>query len=209
MKPGTYTVTLFKGELEVGTGSASVSAGGTTTVNLSSNEYIPSALWSIGNSDGTPKGFLNADKIETMHPSDSRMSSWGPVTYTIGSSSASSWPMAQFISVNNGNKIVWTASSSQIGARTLVIRITSSFASGRPVVTVNSWTSSTPAAPTKIDSRGVTRGTWRGNNQAFTYSIPSGTLIAGKNTFTINVASGSTGDTFLSPNIVYDSIVLY
>lgn len=209
MKPGTYTVTLFKGELEVGTGSASVSAGGTTTVNLSSNESIPNAIWSIGNSDGTPSGFLNADKIETMHPSDSRMSSWGPVTYTIGSSSASQWPMAQFISVNNGNKIIWTATSSQIGARKIRIRITSSFAGGRPYITVNSWTSSTPAAPTKIDSRGVTRGTWRGNNQAFEYSIPSGTLIAGKNTITIYVASGSSGDTFLSPNIIFDSIVLY
>ncbi|CAE7162598.1 unnamed protein product [Rhizoctonia solani] len=144
-----------------------------------------------------------------MHPSDSRMSAWGPVTYTIGSSSASSFPMAQFKDVNNPTTIVWTATSSQIGARTLRIRTTSSFAGGRPTVTVNSWSSSNPDAPTKIDSRGVTRGTWRGYNIMYEYSIPSGTLVAGSNTIAITVISGSSGDDFLSPNIVYDSVELY
>jgi rhamnogalacturonan endolyase len=28
----------------------------------------PTAIWSIGTVDGTPAGFLNADKIQTMHP---------------------------------------------------------------------------------------------------------------------------------------------
>ena len=28
--------------------------------------------------------------------SDTRMSNWGPITFTVGSSSASSFPMAQF-----------------------------------------------------------------------------------------------------------------
>ncbi|KAF8752342.1 Rhamnogalacturonan lyase B, N-terminal [Rhizoctonia solani] len=192
VKPGTYTATLYKKELEVGTGSVTVTAGGTTTLNLASTESIKTNIWQIGVPDGTPSGFLNTDKIETMHPSDSRMSAWGPVTYTIGSSSASSFPMAQFINVNNPTTIKWTATSSQTGARTLRIRTTSS----------------SPAAPTKIDSRGVTRGTWRG--WAVTkYSIPSGTLITGSNTIIITVISGSSGDTFLSPNIVYDSVELY
>ncbi|CAE6478294.1 unnamed protein product, partial [Rhizoctonia solani] len=176
--------TLYKKELEVGTGSVTVTAGGTTTLNLASTESIKTTIWQIGIPDGTPSGFLNADKIETMHPTDSRMSAWGPVTYTIGSSSASSFPMAH-------------------------IRTTSSFAGGRPTITVNSWSSSSPAAPTKIDSRGVTRGTWRGYNLVYEYSIPSGTLVAGANTITITVISGSSGDAFLSPNIVYDSVELY
>lgn len=209
VKPGTYTATLYKKELEVGTGSVTVTAGGTATLNLASTESTNTNIWQIGIPDGTPSGFLNADKIETMHPSDSRMSSWGPVTYTIGSSSASSFPMAQFVNVNNPTTIKWTATSSQIGARTLRIRTTSSFAGGRPTITVNSWTSSSPAAPTKIDSRGVTRGTWRGYNLIYEYAIPSGTLIAGSNTITINVISGSSGDAFLSPNVVYDSVELY
>lgn len=209
VKLGTYTATLYKKELEVGTGSVTVSAGKTATLTLASTESIKTTIWQIGTPDGTPSGFLNADKIETMHPSDSRMGSWGPATYTIGSSSASSFPMAQFIGVNNPTTIKWTATSSQIGARTLRIRTTSSFASGRPYIKVNSWTSATPAAPTKIDSRGVTRGTWRGLNQMYEYAIPSGTLVAGSNTITITIASGSSGDAFLSPNVVYDSIELY
>jgi hypothetical protein len=36
-----------------------------------------------------------------------------------------------------------------------------------------------------------------------------GTLVAGTNTIAINVASGSSGDTFLSPNFVYDSVELF
>ncbi|KAL0960933.1 hypothetical protein HGRIS_005938 [Hohenbuehelia grisea] len=209
MKPGTYTVTLYQGELEAGTGSVGVTAGRTSTITLTSNLSRPSTIWSIGTVDGTPAGFKNADKIETVHPSDSRMSSWGPTTFTVGSSPVSAFPMAQFIAVNNPTTIQWTASSSQIGARTLRIRTTESFAGGRPQVKVNSWTSSAPAAPTKIDSRGVTRGTWRGLNQVYDFAIPSGTLVAGGNTFTITVISGSSGDAFLSPNIVYDSVELF
>ncbi|KAF9046433.1 galactose mutarotase-like domain-containing protein [Panaeolus papilionaceus] len=209
MKPGTYQVSLYQGELEVGTGSVGITAGRTTAINLSSTISRPSVIWSIGTVDGTPAGFMNADKIEKMHPSDSRMSKWGPVTYTIGSSSPSSFPMAQFKAVNNPTTVRWTASSSQIGSRTLRIRTTESFAGGRPQITVNNWTSSAPGAPTAPDSRGITRGTWRGNNQVYDFAIPSGTLVAGSNTITINVISGSSGDAFLSPNIVYDSVELF
>ncbi|CAL1712560.1 unnamed protein product [Somion occarium] len=208
IKPGTYTVTLYEGELESGTSSVSVSAGGTASVTLKASASRPSTIWSIGTADGTPAGFMNADKIETIHPSDSRMSNWGPITFNIGSS-ASSFPMAQFKNVNNPTTIQWSASSSQIGARTLRIRTTSAFAGGRPQITVNSWTSSAPSAPTAIDSRGVTRGTWRGLNQIYDFAIPSGTLVAGSNRIQINVISGSSGDGFLSPNFVYDSVELF
>ncbi|KAI0032789.1 Rhamnogalacturonase B, N-terminal-domain-containing protein [Vararia minispora EC-137] len=208
MKPGTYTATLFQGELEVGTGSVSVSAGGTASLTLASTLNQPTTIWAIGVPDGTPAGFLNADKIQTMHPSDTRMSSWGPITFTIGQS-ASSFPMAQFKDGNSPTTIHWTASSSQIGARTLRIRTSSAFAGGRPQVQVNSWTSAIPAAPTAVNSRGVTRGTWRGINTVYDYAIPAGTLVAGANTILINVVSGSSGTGFLSPNFVYDSVELF
>lgn len=68
MKPGTYTATLFEGELESSTASVTVSAGGTTTLNMKAGVSRPSTIFSIGVADGTPKGFLNADKIERMHP---------------------------------------------------------------------------------------------------------------------------------------------
>ncbi|KAG5340202.1 putative rhamnogalacturonate lyase A [Termitomyces sp. T112] len=209
MKPGTYTVTLYQGELEAGTGSVTVSAGSTSSLTLTSTLSRPSTIWSIGTVDGSPVGFLNADKIETMHPSDSRMSNWGPITFTVGSSSVGSFPMAQFKDVNNPTTIKWTASTSQIGARTLRIRTTEAFAGGRPQIIVNSWTSSAPAAPPKVDSRGVTRGTWRGFNQVYDFAIPSGTLVAGSNTIQISTISGSAGDVFLSPNFVYDSVELF
>lgn len=71
--------------------------------------------------------------------------------------------MAQFKAANQPTTIKFTLTSAQIGARTLEIGTTSSFAGGRPQVKVNSLTGTAFAAPTKIDSRGVTRGTWRGN----------------------------------------------
>ncbi|KAJ8096003.1 hypothetical protein PM082_015224 [Marasmius tenuissimus] len=73
MKPGTYTMTLYKAELAVGSQNVSVSAGGTTTSDIASSESDPSAIWQIGDFDGTPRGFLNADKIETMQQGPSSM----------------------------------------------------------------------------------------------------------------------------------------
>ncbi|KAK7040018.1 polysaccharide lyase family 4 protein [Favolaschia claudopus] len=210
MKPGTYTMTLYKGELAVGSQSVLVTAGTTVTSNIHDNSADDSTtyIWQIGEFDGRPTGFLNADLIQTMHPSDSRMHSWGPITYTVGSSSLSSFPMAIFKAIG-AVTIRSTLQSSQIGARTLKIATTLAFAGGRPVVTVNSWTSAVPAVPTQPDSRGVTRGVYRGNNIEYTYAIPDGVLIAGSNTVTVGVASGSSGDQFLSPNIVFDALALY
>ena len=48
MKPGTYTVTLYQGELEAGSGSVTVTAGGTSSINLSSSLNRPNTIWSIG-----------------------------------------------------------------------------------------------------------------------------------------------------------------
>ncbi|PBK70971.1 polysaccharide lyase family 4 protein [Armillaria solidipes] len=196
MKPGTYTMTLYKMELAVATQSVTVTAGSVKTSNIASTE-------AIGEIDGTPRGFLNAD------PSDSRMSDWGPVTFTIGND-VDTFPMAIFKDIG-AVTVKFTLSSSQGGARTLDIATTLAFAGGRPVVTVNDWTSSTPSVPDQPDSRGVTRGTWRGNNIMYTYSIPSGYLNTGStvNTLTITVASGSSGSDFLSPNIVFDGLRLY
>ncbi|TEB39741.1 hypothetical protein FA13DRAFT_1703960 [Coprinellus micaceus] len=225
MKPGTYDVTLYQGELEAGSGRVTVSAGQTASISISVNLSRPNTIWSIGTPDGTPKGFLNADKIETMHPSDSRMSNWGPITFTIGSSSEGSFPMAQFKSPYHDqmerefltNCYFWYLRARILGARTLRIRTTGSFAGARPSITVNNWTSSVPGAPTNLNSRGtrprhplsVTRGTWRGINQSYDYALPSGVLVSGSNTISIYATSGSSGDSFLSPNFIYDSVELF
>ncbi|KIJ53623.1 polysaccharide lyase family 4 protein [Sphaerobolus stellatus SS14] len=200
MKPGTYTMTLYKVELAVASQSVSVTAGGVTNSNIVSREavshFIPSIIWQIGDYDGTPRGFLNAD------PSDSRMKSWGPTTFTVGNA-INTFPMAAFKAIGPVT-IRFTLSSSQGGARTLQIATTLAFAGGRPQVTVNGWSGPTPAAPSQPDSRGITRGTWCGN-------VTSGILYTNStvNVITINVISGSSGNNFLSPKFVFDTVRLY
>ncbi|KAF9249188.1 galactose mutarotase-like protein, partial [Marasmius fiardii PR-910] len=63
MKPGTYTMTLYSVELAIGSQSVSVSAGGTTSANIASTAANPSVIWQIGDLDGTPRGFLNAEWV--------------------------------------------------------------------------------------------------------------------------------------------------
>ncbi|KAG9121138.1 hypothetical protein FRC07_003031 [Ceratobasidium sp. 392] len=208
MKPGTYTMTMYKSELAVATSTVTITAGSTITANINSAEANPTTIWQIGDFDGTPRGFLNADMIETMHPSDTRMHEWLR-TYTVGQQDIGYFPMAIFKAVGPVT-VRWALSSSQLGARTLEIGVTLAFAGGRPQVTINGWTGPAPAAPSQPDSRGVTRGTWRGNNTRYTVSIPSGVLISTDvNVMTINVISGSSGDGYLSPNVVIDALRLY
>lgn len=83
-----------------------------------------------------PTGFRNAEKQLRMHPSDPRMSDWGPLTYTVDSSELTDFPMAIFKEVNSPVTVEFTASSSQTGAATLRIGTTLSFAGGRPQATV-------------------------------------------------------------------------
>lgn len=202
MKPGTYTMVLYQGEFKVATATGvSVSAGKTTSKSIASTLTSRNSLWKIGEYDGQPTGFLNADKFLRMHPSDSRMTAWNPVTYTVGSSSLNQFPMALFQNVNNPVTIKFNLKSTP-GAATLRIATTLSFAGSRPQAKVNSWTGPAPSAPTKIDSRGVTRGAYRGYGEVYDVSIPSGTLVAGDNTITITSISGSSGTTFLNPNFV-------
>jgi rhamnogalacturonan endolyase len=67
MKPGTYEMVLYKGELAVGSQSVVVTAGQTVTSNIndanSADVNIPAYIWQIGEFDGRPTGFLNAEYI--------------------------------------------------------------------------------------------------------------------------------------------------
>ncbi|RPA99606.1 putative rhamnogalacturonate lyase A [Choiromyces venosus 120613-1] len=189
MKGGTYTMVLYKDELKVATKSVTVNSESTTSSIIASTE---------GTQNTVPVGFRNAANQLTMHPSDTRMSSWRPLTYSVGSSIGENihelcckkWiPMAQIIAVNNPATITFSLSSVS-GTYILRVGATLSFASARPQVKLNSWTSSTLAAPVKIDSRGFTRGGYRGYGKSYGYTIPIR-----------NIFSGSGGETFLSPNL--------
>jgi rhamnogalacturonan endolyase len=210
VRPGTYTVSLYAGELRVGnTTSVTVSAGQTSNTNLSGSVPAAGNLMQLGTWDGTPRGFLNADRIETMHPSDPRMSQWNVGTVN-ASSGAGAIPMAMFKAVNSPLNINFNLSSVPSGGATLRVGITIGFAGGRPAISIGGFSSPSSASPasTDLNSRSITRGTWRGPNQLYTFAIPASALRTGTNTLTINDISGSSGDAFLSPAFVLDAISL-
>ncbi|MFJ3616598.1 rhamnogalacturonan lyase B N-terminal domain-containing protein [Streptomyces iakyrus] len=215
--PGTYTLTVFKGELAVYSASVSVSAGGTTTLNTiaipSSNDPSnANAIWRLGDWDGTPGGFKNADLMTYAHPSDARAASWtGNVV--VGSGETAAFPCYLWKDVNSGILVYFRLTAAQAAAaHTLRIGVTTAYANGRPQVTVNdTWTSAIPAPPTQPDTRSLTNGSYRGNNHTFTYSVPASAwkTDAGQyNVLRIDVVSGSGASGFLSAGTAIDAIDL-
>ncbi|MFE9024908.1 rhamnogalacturonan lyase B N-terminal domain-containing protein [Streptomyces iakyrus] len=215
--PGTYTLTVFKGELAVYSTSVSVSAGGTTTLNTiaipSSNDPSnANAIWRIGDWNGTPGGFKNADLMTYAHPSDARAASWtGNVV--VGSGETAAFPCYLWKDVNSGILVYFRLTAAQAaGAHTLRIGVTTAYANGRPQVTVNdTWTSAIPAPPTQPDTRSLTNGSYRGNNHTFMYSVPASAwkTDAGQyNVLRIDVVSGSGASGFLSAGTAIDAIDL-
>ncbi|MFF9804674.1 rhamnogalacturonan lyase B N-terminal domain-containing protein [Streptomyces coeruleorubidus] len=215
--PGTYTLTVFKGELAVYTTSVSVSAGGTTTLNTiaipSSNDPSnASAIWRIGDWNGTPGGFKNADLMTYAHPSDARAASWtGNVV--IGNGETAAFPCYLWKDVNSGILVYFRLTAAQAAAaHTLRIGVTTAYANGRPQVTVNdAWTSAVPSPPTQPNTRSLTNGSYRGNNHTFMYSVPASawkTDPGQYNVLRIDVVSGSGATGFLSAGTAIDAIDL-
>ncbi|NEE15742.1 rhamnogalacturonase B precursor [Streptomyces sp. SID7499] len=215
--PGTYTLTVYKGELAVYTTSVSVSAGGTTTLNTiaipSSNDPSnAAAIWRIGDWNGTPGGFKNADLMTYAHPSDTRAASWtGNVV--VGNGETAAFPCYLWKDVNSGILVYFKLTAAQAAAaHTLRIGVTTAYTNGRPQVTVNdAWTSAVPAPPTQPDTRSLTNGSYRGNNHMFTYSVPASawkTDTSQYNVLRIDVVSGSGASGFLSAGTAVDAIDL-
>jgi rhamnogalacturonan endolyase len=212
MQPGTYTMTMYQDELAVATQDVTVTAGSTLTgQNLNSSWDTPAdPVFRIGAWTGSPDGFLNWDNLTWMHPSDARMASWGPVTYTVGSSSADQFPAYQFMLVNNPTTVLFDLTSDQIADRTVRIGITAAYAGGRPQIAINGWTGPVDSPTTQPDSRSLTIGTYRGNNTLLTFAVPSTAFVAGSNTMTITVISGSASlSDWLSPSYSYDCVEMY
>ncbi|KAK0725849.1 rhamnogalacturonase B [Lasiosphaeris hirsuta] len=207
MKPGTYTMKLYRGEFPIAQDSVTVSAGAKTSKNIASTEASPSVVWRIGNFDGQPFELKNGDKIERMHPEDVRMGSWGG-SYTVGKSSPKDFPMALFSKKGGDATVTFNVVANQAKAETtLRVGTTLSFKGGRPSVKIGSWTGKDPGAPKLIDSRGVTRGAYRGYGEVYTWKVPAGTLREGSNTLTLGV-SGSGDANFLSANYIIDAVEL-
>ncbi|MFE0325246.1 rhamnogalacturonan lyase B N-terminal domain-containing protein [Streptomyces sp. NPDC058960] len=215
--PGTYTLTVHKGELAVYTGSVTVSAGATTTLNTitipSSNDPgNASAIWRIGTWDGTPSGFKNADLMTYAHPSDVRAASWTGNVVIGSGSETSAFPCYLWKDVNSGLIVYFKLTAAQAAAaHTLRIGVTTAYANGRPQITVNNWTSSIPSPPTQPSTRSLTVGSYRGNNHTFTYSVPASAWLTDTsryNVLKINVVSGSGTTGHLSAGTAVDAIDL-
>ena len=213
MRPGTYTMKIYKNELAVHTASASVTAGGTTTINtltITGDPSSQSVLWRIGNWDGTPTEFRNGSSITTMHPQDPRLASWNPGTYVVGSSSASSFPCYQWADINSAQKIQFTLTAAQAAvARTVRVGITVAYANARPDITVNSWNSANASASTQPSTRSLTVGSYRGNNTTYTFAVPASAFVTGTNTLTLSPISGSGSTKYLSAGYSIDCVDLY
>ncbi|MGW7259054.1 rhamnogalacturonan lyase B N-terminal domain-containing protein [Streptomyces sp. NPDC054834] len=216
--PGAYTLTVYKGELAVYSTSVTVSAGATTTLNTitvpSSNDPgNASAIWRIGDWNGTPSGFKNADLMTYAHPSDVRAASWTGNVVIGSGSETSAFPCYLWKDVNSGIIVYFKLTAAQAAAaHTLRIGVTTAYANGRPQVVVNdTWTSAIPSPPSQPSTRSLTVGSYRGNNYTFSYSIPASawqTDTSAYNTLKVYVVSGSGTTSYLSAGTSIDAIDL-
>jgi len=165
--------------------------------------------WQIGVPDGTPGGFRNAALLASSHPSDTRMAPWGPLVYRVGSSAIDDFPAVQWRGVNTPTRIEFVLAANDVRDYRLRLYIPLAQADGRPQVRVNGrWTGPLPSVPVQPDTRGITRGTYRGNNTVYDIDIPATALQAGVNALQIDIASGSPDNGFLGPALVFDSVQL-
>ncbi|WP_328366953.1 polysaccharide lyase family protein [Streptomyces sp. NBC_00445] len=215
MLPGTYTLTVYKGELAVHTREVKVTAGGSTALNTLTLTGDPSAaptVWRLGDWDGTPGEFKNAELMTYAHPSDARAAKWtGNVTIGSGSEAAS-FPAYMWKDVNDGVLVYFKLTEEQAAsAHTLRVGVTTAYINGRPRVTVNDWVSAIPTAPTQPTTRSLTTGSYRGHNHTFTFNVPMSawkTDVSQYNVLKLNIVSGSTGSAYLSPGTSFDCIDL-
>jgi rhamnogalacturonan endolyase len=212
MKAGTYTMTVYKGELDVHHEEVTVSAGQATLLasrTITGDPASASALWRIGRWDGTPLEFLNGAALSQRHPGDVRNAAWAAAPFAVGSVDAL-FPAVLFRAANTPQTVTFNLTAAQVASHTLRIGITAAYAGGRPAIAVNGWTpAQAPSASTQPHSRSVTIGTYRGNNTTYTYAVPASALVAGQNTLSISIISGSGesgGSRFLSPAVAIDAI---
>jgi len=211
MKPGTYNMVVYKNELAVYTNSVTVTAATATTVHTITvtDPSATTTIWRIGDWDGTPLEFLNGGNIMTMHPSDVRESSWGPVTFTVGNAN-DTLPSCLFRGTNSPTTINFTLTAAQAAAaHNLNIGTTTAYNNARPAVSINGTALSVPAAPNEPLDRSLTTGTYRGNNYYYSWTIPAADFKTGSNTIVITAASGSSDlGPWLSASFSYDCIEL-
>jgi rhamnogalacturonan endolyase len=248
--PGDYTMTVYKNELAVASTPVTVTPGTTNIVPAvtiaadpltnaddphgkwhvaKGDPSLTTALFRIGEWDGTPTEFLNGDKLTRMHPQDVRMTDWWSSAtvanpYVVGYSKPGvNMPAYQWKGLSGASPgpvvVNFTLKASQISpASTYKFRIgvTAGQAGARPQIIVNNWTSGYIASqsgdtypPSQPSTRTMTVGTYRARNITYDYIIPASALVAGTNTLKIWMISGSTSTSkWLTPALSYDAMDL-
>ncbi|BCS19875.1 uncharacterized protein APUU_20307A [Aspergillus puulaauensis] len=213
LAPGTYTQAFYQDELLAGNTTVTVKAGATATATITATNPIitedRTKIFQLGDYDGRPVGFLNADKQHHMHVSDERMGAWDTPTFVVGTSSDDEFPMAIFQDINNDREIEFDLESAVNTATHFRIGTTLSFYYGEPTVQVNNYTCEDFPNPNASGGRGITKGMTHGDMTVYTCEIPSGTLVAGTNSVTLGVTASKDGSSWLSPNYILDFVELY
>ncbi|RMJ03431.1 hypothetical protein CDV36_015044 [Fusarium kuroshium] len=214
--PGTYTMTVYKDELEVYTGTITINKGAGTAVNTvkATDPADDTAIWRIGEWDGTPRGFLNfEDKVMKptyMHPSDKRLANWDAGNFIVGTSKTNGFPGYMWQDINNNHLVYFRLNQAQLGKdHTIRLGITQAYINGRPTIKVNDWSARTPGATTQASTRSLTTGTYRGNNVKLEYTVPSSAFKQSTSEWqimTISIVTGSSGTKYLSGGVSFDSI---
>ena len=215
MIPGDYTMKVYKNELVVHERDISVTAGGQTllnTISINDDPSVDTAIWRIGDWDGTPLEMLNGDKLTRMHPSDIRIETWNPGEFTVGNNSAADFPAYIWQDINNDQVVYFRLSDQERAtAHTLRVGLTCAFANGRPRIHVNGWSSSFRDPSEQPKTRTMTVGTYRCNNVTYDFDIPAHVWKSGSNDLnklTLSVISGSGAGEYLSAGVSIDSIDL-
>ncbi|KAH6637767.1 Rhamnogalacturonase B, N-terminal-domain-containing protein [Boeremia exigua] len=214
--PGTYTLNVYKNELEVHTSTVTIAAGSTATKNTitCADPQDAAVVWRIGEWDGSPKGFLNFEdtpmKPTYMHPSDGRLANWKTGNYIIGTSNANQFPGYMWKDVNSGYLVYFRLTDDQL-TKSFKIRIgvTEGLAGGRPAINVNSWAAPLQSQKLQGDTRSLTVGTYRGNNQVYEYTVPASAWLKSAREYQIlkiDVITGKTATGYLSGGVSFDAL---
>lgn len=159
--PGNYTQAFYQDELLAGTTSVIVEAAATVTSTVTATNPIitenRTKIFQLGDYDGRPTGFLNADKQQHMHVSDARMGAWDTPPFVVGTNSVDEFPMAIFMDVNNDREIEFDLENELTAAAKIRVGTTLTFYYGEPTINVNGYACDDFDNPIGSDGRGITK----------------------------------------------------
>ncbi|KAJ9451942.1 putative rhamnogalacturonate lyase A [Diplonema papillatum] len=213
--PGTYTMTVYKNELAVHDRDVVVIAKQSTAISNVISTRDPAddtVIFRIGSWDGSPVELLNGANVTKMHPSDSRLSSWEVAPFVVGATPDREFPAYLFRGVNNNVKIQFKLPAAMKNSnRKLRIGTTTRQSGALPTVQVNTYKAPTPAKQSKLPTRAMTLGSYRGGNEVHEYEIPASAWSAGEvQTVVVKVESAKSakGGKWLAEAVAVDCIDL-